>query len=270
MVYLLHMITLEYTDDIVRTGITKELASVYEALLKIGETSASALTQALPPSLRLSRPMVYKVLDELILLDLAEKHAPKGKVATFTPKHPVALSKAIDIQKEKIEMAKKQFLPTSGKLSSLFNLMSGKPGVQFYEGKDGVWEVLMDSLTATEEIRTYADLEAIATHIPDLNAEYSTLREERGVKKRGLIIDSPKARDFLKSYDGTVTTTKLITSLRDTKYANTIVQMYDQKVSYITLSENHIIGIIITDAYIADTHKYLFDSMWDLQQGDLL
>lgn len=264
------MITLEYTEEITNTGLSKELAVVYEALLKLGESPASTIAKAIPSTAHLSRPLVYKVLEELIILDLAEKHAPKGKVATFLPKHPVALSKAIDKQKEKIELAKKQFLPTSGKLSSLYNLMSGKPGVQFFEGEDGVWEVLMDSLTATEEIRTYADLEAIEKYIPALNAEYSTLREERGVNKRGLVIDSSKARDFLKSYDGKVTSTKLIQDRKNATLFQTIMQIYDNKVSYITLTETHLIGIIITDPHIANTHKYLFDSMWNLQQGDLL
>jgi len=263
------MITLEYTKEITNTGLSKELAVVYEVLLKLGESPASTIAKTIPNTSPLSRPLVYKVLEELITLDLAEKHAPKGKVATFVPKHPIALSKAIDKQKEKIELAKKQFLPTSGKLSSLFNLMSGKPGVQFYEGEDGVWEVLMDSLTATEEIRTYADLEAIDAYIPAINAEYSTLREERKIKKRGLIVDSPKARDFLKSYTGNVTLTKLVKSSESVQF-QTVMQLYDNKVSYITLTEKYLVGIIITDEYIAKTHKYLFDSLWELTSGEIL
>jgi sugar-specific transcriptional regulator TrmB len=264
------MITLEYTEEITNTGLTKELAVVYEVLLKLGESPASTIAKAIPNTAQLSRPLVYKVLEELIVLDLAEKHAPKGKVATFLPKHPVALSKAIDKQKEIIELAKKQFLPTSGKLSSLFNLMSGKPGVQFFEGDDGVWEVLMDSLTAQEEIRSYGDLEAIAKFIPDLNAEYSALREERGVKKRGMVVDSPKARELLKIFNTPVTKTKLIKITENTVSFQTIMQIYDNKVSYITLTEKYLVGIIITDEFIANTHKYLFDSMWNMAGGDVM
>lgn len=264
------MMQLEYTKEITDTGLSLEQAVVYEVLLKLGESPASTITKAIPNTTPLSRPLVYKVLEELIQLDLASKLDESGKIAKFTPKHPVAITKAIDKQKERIELTKKQFLATSGKLSSLFNLSVGKPGVQFYEGKDGVWEVLMDSLSATEEILTYADLEAIAKYIPDLNAEYSTMREEQDVKKRGLVIDSPEARKFLKSYDGRVTSTKLITSTNACASFQTVVQIYDNKVSYITLTDEYLLGVIVTDQYIANTHKYLFESMWELSSGELI
>lgn len=264
------MIDLEYTSEIVDAGLTKEQAIVYEMLLKLGEAPASAIAKAIPRDKALSRPLVYKVLEELIELDVTAKSDGAGKVTTFTPKHPVAITKVIDAQKERIERTKKQFLTTSGKLSSLFNLSVGKPGVQFYEGEDGVWEVLLDSLTASEEILTYADLEAIATYIPALNAEYSTLREDQDVQKRGLVIDSPEARKFLKSYDGTVTNTKLITTTDEVPPFQTVMQIYDNKVSYITLTEEYLVGIIITDQYIANTHKYLFESLWKCSSGDVV
>jgi sugar-specific transcriptional regulator TrmB len=264
------MIQLEYTKEITDTGLSKEQAIVYEVLLKQGESPASSIAKAVPSGTTLSRPLVYKVLEELIQLDLATKSDEAGKIAKFTPKHPVAITKVIDKQKERIEQTKKQFLATSGKLSSLFNLSVGKPGVQFYEGKDGVWEVLMDSLAASEEILTYADLEAIAKYIPDLNAEYSAIREDQDVKKRGLVIDSPEARKFLKSYDGEVTHTKLISGAETTVPFQTIMQIYDNKVSYITLTDEYLVGIIITDQLIANTHKYLFESMWECSSGEVV
>ena len=264
------MMQLEYTNEIVATGISKEQAVVYEVLLRLGESPASTIAKAIPRGTTLSRPLVYKVLEELIGLDLVSKSDETGKIATFTPKHPVAITTVIEEQKERIERVKKQFLATSGKLSSLFNLSVGKPGVQFYEGEDGVWEVLLDSLTASEEILTYADLEAIAKYIPDLNAEYSVMREDYGIKKRGLVIDSPEARQFLNTYDSTVTGTKLITAKEGVADFQTIVQIYDNKVSYITLTDEYLVGIIITDHFIANTHKYLFESLWELSNGEVV
>jgi sugar-specific transcriptional regulator TrmB len=264
------MIQLEYTKEIADTGLSKDQAVVYEALLKLGESPASVIAKAIPSQAGLSRPLVYKILEELIKIDLADKEDLSGKVSTFTPKHPVAIAKAIDEQKIRIDRTKEQFFATSGKLTSLFNLTSGKPGVQFYEGKDGVWEVLMDSLSSTEEIVSYADLEAIEKYIPDLNAEYSVMREDKGIKKRALVIDSKASRKFLQSYDHDVTTVKLIKETSKKPNFQTIMQVYDQKVSYITLTDQYLIGVIITDQYIAETHKYLFESLWDLSSGDVV
>lgn len=265
------MIELEYTKEITDTGLKKEQAIIYEVLLKLGEMPASMITKSIPKGdIVLSRPLVYKVLDELIDLNLVEKVDTEGKIAKFAPKHPVAINAVIDKEKERIEHIKKNFLTTSGKLSSLFNLSVGKPGVQYYEGEDGVWEVLMDSLTATEEILTYADLEAIEKYVPALNAEYSVLREEKNIKKRGLVIDSDEARKFLKSYDKEVTNTKLISTTSNFSPFQTIVQIYDNKISYITLSDEYLMGIIITDKFIADTHKYLFESLWCFSSGEVV
>jgi len=264
----MYVITLEYTKEITDTGLSREQATVYEVLLKLGETPASRLAKAIPSTTPLSRPLVYRVLDELIELDLVAKDDPEGKVATFTPKHPVAITKVIDEQKERIERTKKQFMATSGKLSSLFNLSVGKPGVQFYEGKDGVWEVLMDSLIATEEILSYADIDAVNKFIPDQNAEYSALREEQMVNKRVMIVDSPTGRKFIDSYDHTITKAKLIKNSENKLYFQNVMQIYDNKISYITLTDDYLVGIIITDKNIANTHKYLFESLWDCSKGD--
>jgi sugar-specific transcriptional regulator TrmB len=262
------MTQLEYTQNLAATGLTTEQATIYEVLLKQGVLPASQIAKESPAGL--SRPLVYKVLDELIALDLAEKNNPAGKVATFSAKHPTNILDRIDAKKAQIEQTKAQFVVTSGKLASLFNLTAGKPGVQYFEGKDGVWEVLMDSMRATEEILTYADLEAIAKYIPDLNAEYSAMREDKKVAKRGLVIDSPLARKFLASYDGAVTHTKLIPASEGTLAMQTVMQIYDNKVSYITLTDAYLVGIIITDQFIANTHNYLFESMWKTSSGELV
>lgn len=262
------MIQLEYTQNLHEAGLSPEQATIYEVLLKIGVSPASQVAKEVPTTL--SRPLVYKVLDELITMNLAEKQNIAGKVATFSAKHPTAILEKIDARKTQIEQTKAQFAITSGKLASLFNLTAGKPGVQYFEGKDGVWEVLMDSMRAQEEILTYADLEAIARYIPELNAEYSAMREDKKVKKRGLVLDSALARQFLASYDGAVTHTKLIPASEGTLALQTVMQIYDNKVSYITMTDAYMVGIIITDQFITNTHKYLFESMWKTSSGEII
>lgn len=261
---------LEFIEDIKSAGITTEEAAVYEILLRGGALTASQILKFLPAEMIISRSVIYRVLDDLIQLDLIEKHDAPGAVARFSAKHPSQLTKVIEAERAKYELAKEHLATTTGQLSSLFNLIAGKPGVQFYEGKDGLWEVLLDSLTATEEILTYADLEAIDKYIPDLNAEYSTLREDKQVRKRGLVIESPQARRFLSSYTGNVTHTKLIKSEATPVSFNTVMQIYDNKISYLTLTDVYLVGVIITDQHIANTHKYLFESLWKLSSGEVI
>ena len=68
------------------------------------------------------------------------------------------------------------------------------------------------------------------------------------IKKKGIVVDTPFARTFLKNYAPGVTETKLIE--RDMSAFHTVMQIYDGKISYITLSEENLIGVIIADPRI--------------------
>lgn len=261
---------LQFNTTLTDAGLTSDQAVIYELLVRFGTKQARDVAKGLPVGHPLSRPQVYKVLDELIVKGLVEKHDTTGKVATFSVTHPENLTKQATLAKQHLDEQYERAVKNIPQLTSLFNLTSGRPGVQYFEGKDGLWQVLEDTLTATEEILTYADVEAINKYIPELNAEYVALREDKTVKKRGLVVDTPAARKFLDSYTGAVTTTKLIPHTQSLGVFQTIIQIYDNKVSYMTMSDSHLIGIIITDQFIANTHKFLFESMWQLASGEIV
>ena len=233
---------LQFNTTLTEAGLSTDQAVIYEVLAKKGSSLASTLAKSLPPSHPLSRPQVYKVLDELILRGLVEKYEKGGKIATFGITHPENLQKQLAVAKRQFDEQFERASKSIPQLTSLFNLTSGRPGVQYFEGKDGLWQVLKDTLTATEEILTFADVEAINKFIPELNAEYVALREDKHIKKRGLVIDSPAARKFISGYTGQVTTTKLIPSTQSSGVFQTIIQIYDNKVAYMTMSETHLIG----------------------------
>jgi hypothetical protein len=107
---------------------------------------------------------------------------------------------------------------------------------------------------------TYADLEAIYKYIPDLNDEYSNQREKRGIKKRGLLRDDEFTRKTLPTYHTTVTETKLV-PLPVPEIA-TVMQIYDDKISYIELTPNSMIGVIIENRAMYQLHKSFFEYMW--------
>ena len=58
------MTQLEYTKELTNAGLSEDQAVVYETLLKVGKQQASALYKQIPGTASLSRPLVYKVLDE--------------------------------------------------------------------------------------------------------------------------------------------------------------------------------------------------------------
>ena len=85
-------------------------------------------------------------------------------------------------------------------------------------------------------------------------------REKKQIKKRAILIDSPFARDYLKGYHETITENRYVDYKSYPFF--TVMHIYDNKVSYITLTENSKIGVIIEDQNIYQMHKSLFEFTW--------
>ena len=82
------------------------------------------------------------------------------------------------------------------------------------------------------------------------------------------MLDTPFARDFLKDYHKQTTDIRLIK--QDSSPFHSVMQIYDNKISYITLSDKEMIGVIIEDPHIFEMHKYLFEYSWDKAESLLV
>lgn len=248
---------------LIQAGLSEEQAQTYQTLLDRGPQRASDLAKWVG----IKRGLIYKVLDQLESMNLVSKKGGPGTVAIFSPSHPSMLLANIERKEKEVALNKEMLTSSLGSLSSKYNLITGKPNVQFYEGKEGMRKVLDDTLNVPKdtEIYTYADLEAITKYIPEINKEYSNRREKLGIKKKGLLLDTPKARDEIKNYHTDVTDTKFISC--DITELDTVIQIYENKISYITLKENSMIGIIIEDPSIYKIQKTLFEHLWKITQS---
>lgn len=252
-----------YKEIFTDINLNSSEAIIYEYLLKNGESSAGDIIKKTP----LKRGLVYKILDNLVEkgLVIEKKSIPskkqgRNKISHFLPDHPEKLREFIENEKKRLDKAKNTLEASMPTIISDFNLVSGKPGVRFFEGIAGIKKVIEDSLTAKNVIYSYTDIEAIVKYADKINMEYVKKRDALGIKKKGIVIDSPFARKYLKDYHQQTTDTKFI----DHKLFpfHTIMQIYDGKVSYQTLSETSKIAVIIEDKNIYQMHKSLFEFTW--------
>ena len=254
-------ITLEFTNEITSAGLSKDQAVVYETLLKLGEAPASIITKTIPVSVSLSRPLVYKVLSEISELGLVQRHEIDGKVTIFSAEHPFQLKELIARRTEELEIAKTSLDASLGKLLSTFNLLSGKPGVRFFEGISGIRDVINDALTSTTEIYSYIDIDMVEKTVPNISKEFAHERVRLGIKKKNIGIDTPENRKYLDNFEYTeVTEERLIAWPTGT--FGTVMQIYDGKISYVTLTDPKI-GVIIADPHIYAMHRSLFEVTWN-------
>lgn len=108
-------------------GLSEEQAIIYNTLLDKGSMKAGPIASWTG----IKRGLVYKVLDQLIILGLVIKTENEGAVAIFSPTHPSRLIEILDKKERDLELTKDIVSSSLGSLSSKFNLLHGKPTVQF-------------------------------------------------------------------------------------------------------------------------------------------
>lgn len=241
---------------LLKTKLTPSQAEILEFLYLNKEARASTIAK----QIKRSRAIVYKELEELETLKLVEKYDKANHISMFRATHPNNLTNLMENREKELTKDKQSLENYLPDLISSFNLNHNKPGIKFYEGLIGINKVLDDTLKSTETILAYSDIEAIQKYIPQINKKYITSRKRKGVKKRGIIIDTPFSREFLKDYHSDITENRFIPS--STFPFGSLLQIYDNKVAYITLSKENMMGLIIEDKNISNMHRSLFEFTW--------
>jgi sugar-specific transcriptional regulator TrmB len=250
---------MENTNEkiLIEAGLSEEQAVIYSSLLDKGPMKAGPISKWTG----VKKGLVYKVLDQLENMGLVEKKGGEGTVTLFSPLHPSRLSEIMEQKEKALKLAKETLNFSLGNLSSKFNLLSGKPNVQFFEGDEGIMEVINDSLTAKETILQYVDNEMVKDYLPKENKDYVNKRIKLKIKKKMLSPESAYIREHAKEMDKEFTELRI---LKNNLPSNTVMQIYNDKISYLTLKDNKKIGIIVEDQDIANMHKNLFNIHWEI------
>ena len=244
------------TKILIDLGLTSDEANIYSSLLEKGLMPARAISI----KANVGRQLTYKVLNDLIEKGIVEKKETGGKILLFAPVHPRELEKLLEKKKEEIENTKKAFDESIGGMISKYNLFIGKPNVQFFEGKEGILKVAYDSLTSKTDICSFFDTDVVLTNFPEINKEYVSKRLKNNVKKKIISTDSAIVREVAKTDDKNFTEQRIV---KQKIHFATIVMIYDNKVSFITLDPNRAIGVIIEDPDIYKTNQAIFDYIWE-------
>lgn len=248
---------MEHIETLKQAGLTEAQAEVYEALLKHGEQAAGSLTK----KTSLKRGLVYKVLEDLVELGLAEKSEKAGEVARFIAKHPAHLRELVESRQKELKDAE---LVLDGLLPSLvsqFNVISGQPGVSVYEGEEALERVMADSVTSHTDIYSYVDPQSVDKYFGEINKKFLRARKEQLINKHLLVVDSPGIRTRYTKEKYAYTEVRVIPKAPE--QFPVALQIYDKKVSYLVLLPERIIGVIIEDPYIYALQKFLFEQLYE-------
>lgn len=247
-----------YEAMLERLGLSENEAKIYEMLLFRGESKASDVV----PESGLGRANVYNLLTSLVAKGLVTMTA--GKQQRYRAAEPTKLTQLLDTKRQdtlRLEAEFKQELP---KLTSTFQLTTGRPAIQVYEGYDGVEEVLFDGLTSSDEILSYVDLSGLTGEFSEINGRYLKARLKKGINKKIIVADSPMARQMFSRQVPHYSQYTQILFVKDfpVGFKNSM-EIYAQKVTYITMHEEHQISVMINDPYIANMHRLMYHFFWE-------
>lgn len=246
-----------YQETLEHAGLSGAQAEVYSALLTHGKQTAGALTKRV----EIKRGLVYKVLEDLMALGLVEKEGEGNEVTQFFPRHPSLLLDMVEKKTRELKSAEVSLGGVLPILVSRFNLSSGGPGIRIYEGEEAVVKTMEDSLLAKNIIRSYVDVEAVEKNLKERNAQYMKKRERLQVAKRLLVVDNPFTRELYAKEKSLITDVRFIP--RGGVLCEVAMQIYDGKVSYLTLLPKVAIGVVIEDPRIFQMHAFLFDALYE-------
>lgn len=251
-------------DTLVAAGLEPVVAEIYLILIQNGELTVPKILE----NTSLSRASVYDALTLLVAQNYVE-YRKQGRNAFYKPGHPNKLFELIEQKKRDVALLEGEVKETIQELTGTFNLALSKPGVRFFQGIEGIKEVLWDSLDAQGDVYTMGDLENFIKHSKSLNDEYVAEKKKRAEKKgvplkqkKAITIDSPFNRSFLSSYDNRLTNTRLLKNWPNFSGA-TLIEIYDDRVSYTTFTDESLIGLIIQDKHIYNYQKSIFEYLWE-------
>lgn len=246
----------DFTHTLRQAGLSEDEAIVYERVLKKGRAKASTVIRTTD----LKRGHVYNLLSKLVSKDLLEKFEVNG-VAHYRPTHPSQLKKDIQQQKNELQRRENALKRGMDEIISTYNKAHQKPTVQYYEGSEGIKEALYNSLETDGEIYTYTDPRTVKKYMEEENNEYVSKRKEKEVHKKLLLFDSKLAHEA-KQEGGDEYTDIRIIDKENVPEIEAAAEIYDDTVTYLTISDQQKIAAEITDERIAQMQKQLFLALW--------
>lgn len=241
---------------LISLGLGQNEAVLYETLLR----HPGATIPLLQKESSLSRTMLYYVLDSLQAYGLVQP-SKANKKTIYIPKPPEKLEDMLKDQENELARQKQALKGVITDLSSVWRLSTNKPGMRFFEGVEGVKEVIWDSLNATDEIYSFIDSEAVEKFYKEENKNYVSQRRAKGIKKKIIALDSDFARKHYTNFNSDITEVRLLPKGTRPPF-QTATQIYAKSVSFITLTPKAAIGVIMQEENIANFFKTMFEFAW--------
>ena len=253
----------EVKDFLGEIGLSGLEQTIYLACLELGSAPASQIAN----NVGVNRITAYEVLKRLSKKGFILIRAKKGGSARYFT--PVDYQSLVDKMKDghtallnkikRAEELKKDFEVS-------FPRAQSKPALLFYEGREGIKEVLKESLkNGSKEILSFSSAETLEDGFDSRSLkEYWEKRVALGIRTRGIVPKTEKAvREFDEKRNAKELRALRFLSPSLYQFKNEI-DIFGDTIGIMSLTKGNEHGIIIRSREIANSLRAIFETLWQI------
>ena len=238
-----------------RLGLSEGEISIYTALLEHGQLDVAAIIE----KSGLKKGDCYNKLYSLSELGLIEE-LKKVKIQQYRLADPRTLEEVASRQYIAASQAKSELEGILPGILSMYTLTYHKPGIVLFEGEEAMRRILTDTLESDSEVLQFVDVEAFTDQYPKVNDEYVRNRIKLKRHKRVIVPESTASHEYGQMQAGSLFSIRYIS--HEFAFRNVSMYLYGNKISYLTLAQERMLGIIIEDPLLCRMHRQLFEFSW--------
>ena len=239
-------------------GFSSKEIDVYLAALKLGNASFTELAKFAG----IKRSTTYEILEKLKEKGLVSFSGKKGK-KIFIAEDPEKILRLIEQEKDEVLKKEEDMKDVLPKLKALTKKDTTIPLIKYYEGKEGVWNIVEDLVGSKEENWIIASGKIYdILGLKQFTKRIVQKRRQSGVKLNIIADQHPgnvkgyQANEYFREYR----------FLPGTINLNSAVYIYENKVALIFFKEP-LSGIIIENKELFLVFRFMFDSLWKELEG---
>ncbi len=250
-------------ERLIQIGFNPSEAKVYLEFLKIGAQPVSVIAKRL----RINRTTTYSILRELVKKGMMSSYN-NGGMRVFQANDPNSLVAYLDSRSQTFEYYKSEILTMIPKFRDLkcdYNFKH--PVVSYFEGMDGVKQVMYDSLEAKSNFCAYLSLDKwLQSGMKEFLIEYKNFRLiSKKVPMRAIAPDTKEVRAFFRSHydpDDKMTEILYVKDRANWNVFENEMKIYDDKVTIIHLDKGNEYAVVIESKEIANMQRAIFEMAW--------
>lgn len=237
--------------DLSAAGLSITEAKCYTALLERTEWKPAELAK----NVQETRTNVYKILDNLVAMGLAERF-DKDKKLHYRATNPMRLLEIARARRATMEAAEKELELQTGNLVREYVKNNEQAGVRYFQGQEGIREIFTEIAQAKSDVVFVHTTAGMDFYGVEVMHNLRVLGIEAGVQRRALTPDGPNAAKDYKENDAVSNLQR--TWLQTNDYTAPVEWgAFDDKL-YIISYGREALGLMIQSQQIAQAFIQLF------------